>query len=55
MHIRMEVLPKIVNVYFFLLAFKILTTKKLSSIAFFRLPFMTAMFYEIILVEVFLG
>ena len=35
--------------------FKILTTKKLSSYAFFIFPFMTAMFYEVILVEVFLG
>jgi len=35
--------------------FKILTTKKISFYAFFRLPFMTAMFYEVILVEVFLG
>ena len=33
-------------------AFKILTTKKLSSYAFFRVPFMTALFYEVIL-EVF--
>ena len=31
------------------LAFKILTTKKLSSYAFFRVPFMTALFYEVIL------
>ena len=36
-------------------AFKIFSTKKISFYAFFRLPSMTAMFYEIILVEVFLG
>ena len=30
-------------------AFKTLTTKKLSSYAFFRVPFMTALFYEVIL------
>ena len=35
--------------------FKILKSKKISFYAFFKLPSMTAMFYEIILVEVFLG
>ena len=36
-------------------ACKILKTKKLSSEAFFKVPFMTAMFNEVILVQVFLG